>query len=138
MYIRQNVISDSYEKTETFKCLLENGASPNVSDANGTFLLERIFQQMKNCGRYNNTYHRFTRDDLVPGLKSVFYLLLHNGADPNRAEVGQDSLLLQAIERSDMEDVVKTLVEFGADLCHVGENQRTAFEECCLKNENGK
>ncbi|XP_056012069.1 uncharacterized protein LOC125678557 [Ostrea edulis] len=133
---------DSCRKTDTIKILLENGASPNVPDENGTFLLECVFQQLKQPRMHNYLHHsamilfRTRNDDLASELRSVFRLLLQNGADPNGAKAGQDSLLLQAIKRSDMEDVVKTLIEFGADVCHVGENQRTAFEEC-LNNEDG-
>jgi ankyrin repeat protein len=118
--------------------LLDNGSSPNVSDEKGTFLLEHIFQHLRPPRVHYYPSLSYANADLGLGLKPIFHLLLRNGADPNRAKAGQDSLLLQAIQISDMEDVVKALVEFGADLCHVGENQRTAFEECCLKNENGK
>ncbi|XP_061170071.1 putative ankyrin repeat protein RF_0381 [Saccostrea echinata] len=125
---------DSTKEINVVNMFLENGASANALDKEGTSLLERVFQQLK------FTYSSFwdemeRREDLIQELTSLLLQLLLNEADPNRVKAGQDSLLLQAIQTPDMDDVVSALVEAGADVCHIGRNKMTTFEACCLNNE---
>ncbi|VDH94489.1 Hypothetical predicted protein, partial [Mytilus galloprovincialis] len=55
--------------------------------------------------------------------------MLDKGANPNLTPSGKDSPLLLAIQNR-LDSVLEVLLQNGADICHIGENESTSFEYC--------
>lgn len=65
--------------------------------------------------------------------KEMLYLIMKSGGDPNNVFRGQNSPLLLAV-KNQISWIVEFLLETGANLMHIGENQETALD-LCLKGK---
>ena len=109
--------------------LIEAGASINKANTNGEYPLELLLDNCKTDNYINTaTYlYRSIRPGGTGGsLFECVMKLLACAADPNCTRHGLNSPLMKAVDNG-LENVVKALLESGANVAHVGENQMTVF-----------
>ncbi|CAC5361480.1 unnamed protein product [Mytilus coruscus] len=125
----------SHSCFQTLNILIDSGASLNIASNEGEYPLELLAQRIekdKHSGA-NLMRHLFGYESShIEELENCVTKMLAKGANPNITRKGKNSPLIIAVQKQS-EDFVQIMLDAGADILHVGENQRTALELCFIR-----
>ena len=110
------------------KILVESGAGVNIClAANVSPLLLVTKEKLDSHSNYDrhSTFHHKVEEALP-----ILRFLLASGAKPNMCEEGTTSPLLKAVALN-WKDAVECLLEYNADVNHIGPSGKTALNFCC-------
>ncbi|CAC5391831.1 unnamed protein product [Mytilus coruscus] len=133
---------DTESKWQILKRLAAERTTLNMTNQHGDYPLELV---MKNCSpaRTNISRRGFTSCNLIFGrlrnrhreIENCVSDMLEKGANPNCTDLGKDSPLILAIKKN-IENVVMSLINAGANVSHIGENGVTVLEVCINQRSN--
>ncbi|XP_076114092.1 uncharacterized protein LOC143082335 [Mytilus galloprovincialis] len=127
---------DTESKWQILKKLAAERTTLNMTNQHGDYPLELV---LKNCSpaRTNISRKGYTSCNLLFGrlrnrhleIENCISDMLKKGANPNCTDPGRDSPLILAIKKN-IDNVVLSLLNAGADVSHIGENGGTVLEVC--------
>lgn len=120
---------------ETLNILIESGASLNIASNEGDYPLELLSQRIEMDKHYSANLMRHLcgyQSSHKEEIENCITKMLAKGANPNITRKGKNSALIIAVQKQS-EDLVQILLDAGADILHVGENQRTALDICFIQ-----
>ena len=125
--------------------LLNAGANPNISDADGDTCLHyavrhiscsHIVQRIIGHGAYVNTSNNRNQTALLLacniGNTEAMNLLLNAGADPNMADGDDDTCLHHAVTVDCSKEILDAIIDHGADVNATNKKNQTASMIACL------
>ncbi|XP_052064145.1 uncharacterized protein LOC127704231 isoform X2 [Mytilus californianus] len=125
----------SHSCFQTLNILIDSGASLNIASNEGEYPLELLAQRIEkdkhsgaNLMRHLFGYQSSHKEE----IENCVTKMLAKGANPNITKKGNNSPLIIAVQKQS-EDFVQIMLDAGAHILHVGENQRTALDLCFIR-----
>ena len=149
----QNVVGETalwlacrYRQQDSIKILLKNRSNPNVTDDNGGTCLhaavigrcsKNIVSTLLDHGAYVNATSEYNITVLMlacrQGNKAIINVLLNAGADPNITDFNRYTCLHYAGYGNCSEDVLRAIIDHGADVNATSKQKKAALMWACEK-----